>query len=100
MSNLSSRSIIKPGEFEPLGLARTHKSAVELLYRHFFDALKDGKNLRVAVLHGNSPEEAGELAGRIREEFNPIELWVNITGPVLGMNTGPGALALCGYAED
>jgi len=25
---------------------------------------------------------------------------VNITGPVLGLNTGPGALALCGYAED
>jgi hypothetical protein len=25
---------------------------------------------------------------------------VNITGPVLGMNTGPGALALCGYADD
>jgi fatty acid-binding protein DegV len=24
---------------------------------------------------------------------------VNITGPVLGIHTGPGALALCGYAE-
>jgi len=27
-------------------------------------------------------------------------LIVNITGPVLGINTGPGALALCGYLED
>jgi fatty acid-binding protein DegV len=25
---------------------------------------------------------------------------VNITGPVLGINTGPDALALCGYYEN
>jgi DegV family protein with EDD domain len=88
------------GVVQALGLARTHKSAVEMMYSHFFNSLKGGKNLRVAVLHGNAPVQAEELAERIRAEFNPIELLINITGPVLGMNTGPGALALCGYAED
>ncbi len=87
------------GRVQPVGLARTHQKLVEMLYKKFFEKLKVGKNLRIAVLHGNSPDEAQTLAERIRKEFDPIELIVNITGPVLGINTGPGALALCGYAE-
>jgi len=39
------------------------------------------------------------LAEQIKAEFDPVELIINITGPFLGINTGPGALALCGYAE-
>jgi DegV family protein with EDD domain len=88
------------GLVEPVGLARTHKGLVEMMYGKFFAALRSGKKLRVAVLHGNIPEEAEALAERIRSEFAPLELLVNITGPVLGINTGPGAMALCGYAEN
>lgn len=88
------------GLVEPVSLSRTHKAVVETMYHKFFEYLKGGKNLRVAVLHGNAKEKAEELAGRIQSEYNPIELLMNITGPVLGINTGPGALALCGYAED
>ncbi|GAP13029.1 EDD domain protein, DegV family [Longilinea arvoryzae] len=87
------------GLVEPVGLARTHKSLVEMLYSKFFDSLKSTENLHVAVLHGNVMQEAEALAGRIQKEFHPVELLVNITGPVLGINTGPGALALCGYSE-
>jgi len=88
------------GRVEPMGLTRTHSAMVRMLYRKFFDALQMGKKLRVAVLHGNVLDEAQLLAERIRDEFNPLELIINITGPVLGINTGPGALALCGYAEE
>lgn len=89
------------GIVEPLSLARTYKRAVETLYQKFFEKLNiSGRALRVAVLHGNALEEAQRLAERIRVEYNPIELLVNTTGPVLGVNTGPGALALAGYVED
>jgi len=88
------------GLVEPASLARTHTALVDLLYNKFFDKLKWGRNLRIAVLHGNVPAEAEQLAKRIQTEFKPQELLVNITGAVLGINTGPGALALCGYAED
>lgn len=88
------------GLVEAEGLARTHSALVELLYRKFFERLKGGKKLRVAVLHGDVLEKAEALAERIRTEYNPLELLINTTGPVLGINTGPGALALCGYAED
>jgi fatty acid-binding protein DegV len=53
----------------------------------------------VAVLHGNVPQEAEALAERIRMEYQPHELLVNLTGAVLGINTGPRALALAGYWE-
>ena len=85
------------GRVAPVSLARTHKALVRTLYKKFFEMVGDGKPLRIAVLHGNAGEEAQALADRIREEFAPEELLVNMTGPVLGINTGPGALALCGY---
>ncbi len=88
------------GVVQPVGLYRTTSALLDSLYRKFFEQIKGRKNLRVAVLHGNDPQTAASLAERIRAEFNPAELLINITGPVLGINTGPGALALCGYAED
>ncbi len=88
------------GLVEPVGIARTQKALVEMLYSKFFDILQDGKNLHLAVLHGNVYSKAKDLAERITVDYNPVELIVNITGPVLGANTGPGALALCGYTEE
>jgi fatty acid-binding protein DegV len=50
-------------------------------------------------MHGNALGEAQVIAERIRQTYAPKELLINITGPVLGIHTGPRALALCGYAE-
>jgi fatty acid-binding protein DegV len=61
--------------------------------------MKSGARLHIAVLHGNVPEEAKALAERIQAEYQPEELLINLTGPVLGINTGPRALALAGYWE-
>ena len=88
------------GRVQPIGLARTQHAVKEMLYRKFFEQFEPGKKLHIAVLHGNALDEAQKLVERIKEEFHPVELLVNITGPVLGINTGPGALALCGYAEE
>ncbi len=87
------------GRVEPVSLSRTHKGVVDQMYEKFFAHFKGAKNLHIAVLHGNVLEEAQALADRIQNEFHPVELIVNMTGPVLGINTGPGALALAGYAE-
>jgi DegV family protein with EDD domain len=87
------------GVVTPAGLARTHRSAVDMLLKKFTNAVGKGEKYRIAVLHGDALEEAQELAERVREAFDPVELIMNITGPVLGIHTGPGALALCGYAE-
>lgn len=86
------------GRVEPVSLARTYHSVVEMMYNKFFGLLNDKDSLHIAVLHGNAFEKADELARRISDEYHPVELIINMTGPVLGINTGPNALALCGYA--
>ena len=87
------------GVVEEAGKARTRKWAIEQMINRFFEQIGSIEKLQIAVLHGDALEEAKTIAERIREEYNPVELLINITGPVLGVNTGPGALALCGYAE-
>ena len=88
------------GLVDPVPLARTHNSIITAMYNRFVAALQNHKKLHVAVLHGNIPAEAEVLKERILADLDPIEVLVNITGPVLGINTGPGAMALCGYAEE
>ncbi len=87
------------GRVEPGGQARTRKKSIEMLIQRFFEQIEPGRPLHIAVLHGNALDEAQALAERIRHEYAPAELLINITGPVLGINTGPRALALCGYTE-
>jgi len=77
--------------------ARTRKRGIEALVKGFYRRLDLSRPVHVAVLHGNDPASAATLADRVRREIDPVELLINITGPVLGINTGPNALALAGY---
>lgn len=90
----------KRGVVEEVGLARTYQKAVEIMYTRFFDTMDRTKKLHIAVQHGNAYGEAEKLVQRIKDEFHPVEIMTSITGPVLGINTGPRALALAGYYED
>ena len=87
------------GLVEGLKRVRTYRKAVNIMYEMFFEMLGDPNKAHIAVLHGNEPAEAQVLIERIQTDFSPVEVITNITGPVLGINTGPGALALCGYTE-
>ena len=87
------------GAVEAIDISRTRKQSIEHLYNGFFKLLDTSHPLHIAVLHNAALKEAEELAERIRQEFNPKELIVTIVSPVLGVHTGPQALALCGYAE-
>lgn len=88
------------GMVEPVSLSRTRNGLIKTLYKRFFAQFKGKRKLRVAVLHGGAYDEAKALAEQIQEEFSPLEVLINITGPVLGINTGPDALSLVGYSED
>lgn len=88
------------GIIESAGYGRTRKKGIQLLEKKFFEQLDCVKPLHIAVLHGNALPEAEQLRQRIQDKYAPVELILNITGPVLGINTGPSALALCGYAEE
>ena len=87
------------GRVEAGARVRTRRRGLETLYRRFFEQLDTEQRLHVAVMHGDAPEDAEKIADRIRREYSPTELLVGITGPVLGVHTGPGAIALAGYTE-
>lgn len=87
------------GRVEAAGRVRTRRRGLNTLYERFFEELETERTLHIAVMHGDAPEDAEQVAERIREEYAPAELLVGTTGPVLGVHTGPGAIALCGYTE-
>jgi len=86
------------GSYRPIGLARSMSSAATRLLQ----ALKQrraGPRLHVAVHHTNAPDEAGRLAGLIRSELDPTELFITEFTQVMGVHTGPGLLGCAFYSE-
>lgn len=79
--------------------ARSRKSAIDSLYREFFKRVDPTRALHITVLHNAADEEAAALAERVQQEYHPVEMFTSIVSPVLGVHTGPRALALCGYSE-
>jgi fatty acid-binding protein DegV len=73
--------------------------AIEGLQREFFKNVNVQAPLHIAVLHNNALEEAQALAQKIMETYHPAELIITIVSPILGVHTGPQAIALCGYSE-
>ncbi len=80
--------------------ARSRSSAIEGLVKQFFKHVNSNLPLHITVLHNAALEEAEALAERIRREYNPTELFISIVSPILGVHTGPRAIALCGYSEE
>lgn len=52
------------------------------------------------VAHMDAEDDANTLANSIREKYPEAEIIVGSVGPILGNNTGPGALAVIFYGEE
>jgi len=79
--------------------ARSRKAAIEGLYKQFFKHINPELPMHITVLHNAALAEAQALAERVKKEYNPQEIFISIVSPVLGVHTGKGALALCGFNE-
>ena len=79
--------------------SRTRKKALKDLFEDFSNQIDPGKLLRIAVLHNSALEEARVLAEKIKSELDPVEIIISIVSPILGVHTGPRAVAICGYSE-
>lgn len=86
--------IIEPGE-----RVRTRNKAIESVYAGFFNRMDTSKSMHLTVMHIASEPEAQELAARIRTEYEPVELFVTTTSPVVGVHGGPGTVGIVGYYE-
>ena len=88
------------GVVEPGSIARTYKNLVDQMYQKFFSLVGTGQKLHIAVCHGDAYDEAKKVIDRLLSEHQPVEILTNITSPVLGINTGPHAMGMCGYWEE
>jgi DegV family protein with EDD domain len=79
--------------------SRSRKSALEDLYKEFFKHINPARPLHITILHNAALPEAQALAERVQQEYAPKEMFISIVSPVLGVHTGPRAIALCGYCE-
>jgi DegV family protein with EDD domain len=87
------------GAVETGDITRTRLQALDKLYTSFFKNIDPTKPLHIAVLHNAAQQEAEALVEKVRQNYNPVELILSIVSPVLGVHTGPQAIALCGYNE-
>lgn len=89
----------KTGTVAPALPARSRSGVLKSLYREFFKRMQPEHPMHLTVLHNNALQDAQHIADRIRQEYNPVEIFITIVSPVLGAHTGPRAVAICGYYE-
>lgn len=89
----------KTGRIEPASRSRSRKQSLDKLYRTFFEQLDTSKPLYAGIVHSESRMDAERWAEQIQREYQPAMLLISMTSPVMGVHTGPGAIALCGYTE-
>ncbi len=87
------------GHIVACGKYRGRKKALEAIVEMYRTKAVHPENQRVAITHGDCPEEAEILAQRIREICEPKELIVCPHEPFTGAHVGPGMLALFFFGE-
>ena len=87
------------GHIVACGKYRGRKKAVDAIVEKYRTRALHPENQRVAITHGDCPEEAEALAQRIREICPPRELIFCPHEPFTGAHVGPGMLALFFFGE-
>ena len=87
------------GHIVACGKYRGRKKVIDAIVELYRTRAVDAQNQRVAISHGDCPEEAEALAERICEICKPKELIVCPHEPFTGAHVGPGMLALFFFGD-
>ena len=87
---------VEDGVVAPLERARGRAKAVSRLLERMVEEAGETPQ-RVAVMHGDAPAEAAELAVQIRARVPVAELITAVLGPTVGTHAGPGTLGMVFY---
>jgi DegV family protein with EDD domain len=79
--------------------ARTKPRGVRRLVEIMEQRMK-GKLVHVNIMHANVADEAKALKEQIESRFKCVELYVTDFAPTMGVQAGPGTLALAFYGEE
>jgi len=99
-SSLRLRPLIVVGEgrVRVIGMVRTRARGLAKLIELAREK-SGGLPVHAGVVHADVPEEALELAARVRAEVDCVEMIVSEFTPVLGGHTGPGFIGVGLYAD-
>jgi len=82
---------VKDREIKPVDRVRTRARAIPRMVEFFRGDLPVEQ---VAVMHAQAPDEAQEIAAKLRVELPAQEVTIGRIGCVLGTHTGPRALGV------
>ncbi|WP_164668076.1 DegV family protein [Virgibacillus doumboii] len=83
----------------PFEKIRTRKKAINRIVGMLGDDAKQGKNLKVAIIHANNEDSAIELKKEIDSMYPNIDSIISYFGPVIGTHLGEGAIGVCWYKQ-
>lgn len=90
---------IADGQVEPFEKVRSKKKAKDRMLDVVGEKLEGKQNVRIAVQHAATEEEALELLREAEERFNPVESVISDLSPAVGANVGPGTVGMA-YITD
>lgn len=79
---------------------RGRKNSIKAIVEQFREKAIDVPNSRVAISHGDCPEEAQALADMVSDIAEPKELIIAPHEPFTGAHVGPGMLALFFFGKE
>jgi len=85
------------GEVAPYERVRGKGKVIPTLVGIVEKRIPPGRTLSCAVVHGDAPQEARELADRLRSRYEMYEMHTSYVGAVIGAHAGPGVVAVCCY---
>jgi DegV family protein with EDD domain len=86
------------GETTPVARPRSKANAIERMLEIMAERIGDS-TAHVMVQHADEPEEAEKLKATIGSRFNCSELLLTEFSPAMGINCGPGLLAISFYTD-
>lgn len=73
---------------------RGRNNSVHELFNNLKRSLSSADNQTIFISHGDCEKDAQTLKSIIKNEIKPEKIYINSIGPVIGMHSGPGTLAL------
>ena len=82
------------GHLIPMEKVRGRRQSLEALVRHMKETVENPEEQMIFISHGDCPQDAEYVAGRIREAMTVRDSRSHTLGPVIGTHSGPGTVAV------
>lgn len=85
---------VNNGRLEALEAVRTRNAALTRMLELFNSWVDPHRPLHVAILYGDTPQDADAYEAALKERWNPAFIMKVIASSAVGVHTGPGAMGL------